>query len=127
MKTNQERALEAIDFCLSVARKMHLPDKDHAIWSVGTSEKPRITLDILETCRAALTQKQPQWQDISTARKIKNGFIRFYSFKGYVYGYGNKYRIERAYKEDRIMGNRVCTHYIDVPEIPSYTADEVKP
>ena len=52
--SDRRRALEAIDHCLDVARSKNIPDHENAIWSSGTSERPRITLDILETCKSSL-------------------------------------------------------------------------
>ena len=49
-------ALEAVQFCLSIIRNNRTKPEDNAIWSCGTSSKPRITQKVLEACEAALAQ-----------------------------------------------------------------------
>lgn len=51
-----EAALEAVQFCLSIIRNNKTKPEDNAIWSCGTSSKPRITQKVLEACEAALAQ-----------------------------------------------------------------------
>lgn len=58
MDNDINKALEAVEFCISVIQNPRIPEEDIAIWSCGTSSKPRITLDILKTiCEVLKSQK----------------------------------------------------------------------
>lgn len=54
---DRERALAAIQFCISRASMKSIPDEENAIWSVGTSEQPRITIAVLKAAEKALQAK----------------------------------------------------------------------
>ncbi len=43
-----KQAIEAAEFCIKHTYNARMKDEDIAIWSVGTSSKPRITLQTLK-------------------------------------------------------------------------------
>lgn len=56
---DREKALEAISFCIETMKNSRMTDDDIAIWSVGTSQKPRITITVLKAAMSALQSPRP--------------------------------------------------------------------
>lgn len=53
-------AAKAISFCIKEIKTNHVPPEENAIWSVGTSSKPRITEAVLMAALEALTLAMQQ-------------------------------------------------------------------
>lgn len=49
-------AVEAVQFCINTFMNCRMTDDEIAIWSVGTSAKPRITLKVLKSLISAATK-----------------------------------------------------------------------
>jgi hypothetical protein len=57
MDERLREAIEACEYCISVIKNHRIAEEDNAIWSVGTSSKPRITEKILRTLIEAATER----------------------------------------------------------------------
>jgi regulator of replication initiation timing len=58
-------AIEAITFAISVSSNSRIADNENALWSAGTSSKPRLTVKILKNIVAAT-------QEVEALRKMVN-------------------------------------------------------
>lgn len=86
MTDERAEALKAIQFCLSVIRNPKTKPEDNAIWSTGTSSKPRITEEVLQICEAAL---QPPALDAEREKALE-ALNRIYTYSTMRYNGDNK-------------------------------------
>ncbi len=69
-----KQAIEAAEFCIKHTYNARMKDEDIAIWSVGTSSKPRITLQTLKVLIQAAESALKLEEALGVAEKAIQAF-----------------------------------------------------